>query len=390
MILEARRNSPYEEASGERADDDYQGVYGWSEHDRIIAAGGMTFKRRCANLCAMKSVYEASAAGAFAKAFGNSALRPVSVRCLVSILRNFFLSQFRLAFFPGRVPVSRVDHPLDSGIPFTPAWIGVYVDFVAYWLRMLVFLRETYGRKSLGAIAEFAESIGRLYSFAAKVYRKNLSTMERPFYVSRRRFFVIHLLDPHLMCVPSLHVMVAAFAHAKFAAILRSFGEAETRSDALGETMRGALAICASVLFVKQHSVNCIGASLYALTRFDAELFPPEKAEEFCSRLFEPPCGSPSAETGCLRSGGKSACPNAENCRKCPLSVPGSALPSAVAAEIRAHVAGSYRRFSDEGKGAKNWEDPLLNFLREMPRGKTPLAAGLDLVRRRRAFPGLD
>jgi len=316
----------------------------------------------------MKSIYEASVAYAFMKVFGNSTLRPASIRCVISIMRNFFISQFRLAIFPSRVPVSRVDHPLDLKIPFTPAWINVYIDFVAYWLRMLAFLYKTYGKRSIGPITEFVESIGKLYAFVATVYRKNLSTMKRPFYVSSRRFFTIHLLDPHLMCVPSLHVMVVTFAHAKFAAILRSFGEAETHSAILDETMRGALAICKAILFVKQHSVNCIGASIYALTRFDGELFPPEKAEEFCTRFFESPPKALMDKIDCLYAGEKSTCVNAGKCGKCPLAVPGTTLPDNDVAEIKAHIANSYRRFYEEGKSAKSWEEPLLGFLRGMPR----------------------
>jgi len=35
---------------------------------------------------------------------------------------------------------------------------------------------------------------------------------------------------------------------------------------------------------------------------------------------------------------------------------------------MKAHIAGAYRRFSEEGKTAQSWEEPVLNFLRGMPR----------------------
>jgi len=315
----------------------------------------------------MKSAYDASVAYAFAKTLGSPFLRPASLRCVLSIFRNFFFRQFRAALQPGRVPVSRVDHPLDGKIPFAPAWVNVYIDFVSYWLRALAFVLRNFGRGSFGAAREFIESMGRLYAFAAQVYRKNLSTTDRPFYIARPRFLLIHLSDPHLMCIPSLHVMVVAFAYAKFAATLRSLGALESCAAQVEEMRRGAVVICQAILFVKQHSVNCIGASLYAMTRFDPGLFPPEKAEEFCSRLFEPLPPAPLPRTNCLRAAGPAGCRPAD-CLRCPLAAPETRLPAGDVAEIRAHIAGSYRRFLEEGKSAPSWEEPLLNFMQELPK----------------------
>ncbi|MCL2192497.1 MAG: hypothetical protein FWB78_03770 [Treponema sp.] len=290
----------------------------------------------------MKSVYYASVAYAFVRTLGNRSLRPTTLRCIFSIFHNFFFSQFCFALLPGRVPVNRVDHPLDRKIPFTPKWVTIYIDFVPYWIRMLTFLLQTYGSRSLDAVRKFISEMGRLYKFAAKVYRKNLSTTERPFYIAHPKFFMIHFADPHLMCIPSLHVMVVVYTYAKFAAILRSLGDAESRAAQIEEMRNGALAICQAILFVKQHSVNCIGASIYVMTRFDPELFPPEKAEAFCSSLFE-------------------RLPDS-------LGAPGTKLPEEDIAEIRAHITDSYRRFQQEGQTSKSWEEPILNFLRQSPK----------------------
>ena len=290
----------------------------------------------------MRNVFDESVPYAFVRTLGNRSLRPATIRCLLSIFGNFFLSQFRLALSPGRVPVSQVDHPLDGKIPFRPRWVTVYIDFVPYWIRMLSFLIRNFGAGSLDAVREFVRSMGDLYVFAARVYTRNLSTTARPFYIAHPKFLMIHATDPHLMCIPSLHVMVVVHAYTKFAAILRSLGQAEKLAAQIDDMRNGALAICQAILFVKQHSVNCIGASVYAMTRFDPDLFPPDEAEDFCSRLFGTapyPLGSP--ETG---------------------------LPAGDIAEIRAHITDSYRRFSQEGKTAGSWEEPILNFLRRSPR----------------------
>jgi len=317
----------------------------------------------------MRSVYNASVGYAFVRTLGNSSLRPTALRCIFSIFRNFFCRQFRYALFPSRVPVSRVDHPLDLKIPFTPSWMNVYLGFVPYWIRVLTFLLKNCGLGrvpgSFEAARDFIASMGELYRFATEVYRKNLSTTKRPFYVSRPRFFFVHVLDPHLMCIPSLHVMVAVFAYAKFAAILWSLNLDEKCAAQIEEMRRGALAICQAILFVKQHSVNCIGASLYAMTRFDAELFPPEKAEAFCSWLFEEIPPAQDSRMRCICATGNCVSGATADCEKCPFAVPETRLPAADIADVKTHIANSYRRFLEAGKRARSWEDPILDFLRQ-------------------------
>jgi len=301
---------------------------------------------------------------AFSKTLGNASLRPTTLRCLFSIFYNFFFSQFCAALFPSRIPVSRVDHPLDLKIPFLPVWVKVYADFTSFWIRVLTFMIKNCGRRSFGAVREFIASIGELYAFVAKVYRKNLSTTNRPFYIARPSFFIIHSFDPHLMCIPSLHVMVAVFSYMKFAATLRVLGAAEKYAAQIEEMRLGALAICRSILFVKQHSVNCIGASIYAMTHFAPELFPREEAEVICAGIFKEPPPARIPEMRCIRVAGARASCGAIRCKTCPFSVPMMELPAADIAEITAHITDSYRHFFAEGKKARSWEEPLLNFLR--------------------------
>jgi len=310
--------------------------------------------------CKMKnaaSVYDESVAYAIIKTLSVPSLRPAVIRSTISIFYNFFFRQYRAAWLPGRVPVSRVDHPLDLKIPFVPSWVTIYLDFVTFWVRMLSFLLRRYGRRGFNAVRGFITSMGELYAFAAEAYQRNFSTTDRPFYIARPRFFLIHLVDPHLMCIPSLHVMVVIRTYTRFAAILRSLNEAEHCSAQIAEMKQGALAITQAILFVKQHSVNCVAAALYAMTCFDGELFPPQEAEAFTELLFRDPPPPPDA-----------AVPKAlKNYQLRPCAAPRTKLPAADAAEVRAHIISLYRLFLAEGKTAQNWTEPLLGFMRQMP-----------------------
>ena len=298
------------------------------------------------------SVYGENSMYAFIKSFFVPSLRPAFCKTVPSIFYNFFLRQYIAAFLPGRIPVSAVDHPLDKKIPFTPSWVTIYLDFVHFWIRMLSFLFRRYGRGGYAAARDFILSMGNLYAFAAEVYKKNLSTTKRPFYIARPRFFVIHLLDPHLMCIPSLHVMVVIHTYTQFAAIVKSLGDEDKLREQALEMKHGALAISQAILFVKQHSVNCIPAALYAMTCFSPELFPPKEAEAFTELLFSPP---PAAEKA--PPGG----------RVHPSTAPLTPLPEADKAEIKRHILTLYRRFLAERDTAKPWIEPLLNFLRTLP-----------------------
>jgi hypothetical protein len=258
----------------------------------------------------------------------------------------------RAAFLPGRIPVTKVDHILDEKIPFTPSWITIYLDFVQFWIRMLSFFLRRYGRKSFAPVKDFIISMGELYAYAANVYQRNLSTTKRPFYVARPRFLLIHLVDPHLMCIPSLHVMVVILTYTKFKAIAKALGEEENLKDQIEEMKQGALAITNAILFVKQHSVNCIPAALYAMTCFAPELFPPEEAERFTMLLFSPaPC--------------KSKMP--KGCRMHPAASPAIKIPEADQAQIKSHILSLYKRFLSERDMSRPWYEPILSFLRDLP-----------------------
>ncbi|MDR1838202.1 MAG: hypothetical protein LBQ93_01250 [Treponema sp.] len=297
------------------------------------------------------SVYNEKIGYAFLKSFTLPSLRKTACKCVLSIFYNFFFRQQCYALHPGRIPVSKVDHPLDERIPFVPSWVAFYIDFTGFWIRILTFFIRRYGRRAYIPVRDFIKSIGDLYAFASEVYNKNLSTTKRPFYIARPRFLLIHLVDPHLMCVPSLHVMIVIQTYLMFAAIAKELGEEEKLKEQIDEMKQGALAISQAILYVKQHSVNCIPAALYAMICFNPELFPSEEAEDFTSRLFSPAPSIDKAPSGC---------------RVHPAASPSTRLSLEDQSEIKSYILALYKRFLEEGKKAKSWEEPLVNFLREM------------------------
>jgi len=291
--------------------------------------------KKAAGQTAIKRIADESVPLTFVRILGNPYLRITALRCVASIMRHFFFLQYRAALLPGRIPVSKVDHPLDEKIPFLPGKVNIYLDFVAFWVRTLGFLLKSCGRGALEPVRNFLETMGELYGRAAQVYGKNLSTTRRPFYIARPRFLLIHALDPHLMCIPSLHVMVVIRTYTLFVKMVKSIGEEERFAPQAEELRRGALAITDSVLYIKQHSINCISAAMYAMTRFDPGLFPPAEAERFADDIFN----------------------DAE--------LPGKTDGGEIRREIREYIISLYRRFLSEGESCDDWTEPLLNFLRE-------------------------
>jgi hypothetical protein len=239
-----------------------------------------------------------------------------------------------------------VDHPLDEKIPFTPKRIGTYLTFVSFWIEILGFLLGRYGRRGRDLGIEFIKSVEGLYLFAAEVYTKNLSTTNRPLY-KRNQFRLVHLTDPHLMCIPSLHVMIVIHTYTMLKEYLFRMGEGELFSKELEEVRRGALAITEAVLYVKQHSVNCISAAMYAMSRYSPSRFPPKEAERFAGDIF----------SGKALDQGNPPDP------KKPLGeVPREERPAIVK-----HIIDLYYLFFEAGKASATWEKPLLDFLKNLP-----------------------
>jgi hypothetical protein len=264
------------------------------------------------------------------RAFCNPVLRKATLRSVKIIIYRFFFLQYKAAFLPGRIPVTPVDHPLDKDIPFSPKWVDIYLDFVAFWVRMVGFLLTCFGRKATGEAENFITSMGRLYQFASSVYQKNLSTTKRPFH-GTPRFVMIYAADPHLMCIPSLHVMIVIHTYTQFRAIAqraaRKLGKETELTAQIEELYRGALDITEAILYVKQHSVNCVPAALYTMTCFSGELFGEAEARRFASDLFREPLSPEKSDT------------------------------------IRAYILWRYDWFLRERRAGEDWRGPLLRFL---------------------------
>ena len=289
-----------------------------------------------------RTVSEESVIRTVIRILNDPQLRPAALRSVFLIFKNFFFLQYMGAFFPGHHKTTRADHPLDEKIPFRPDKVEIYLDFVQFYIRALGFLID-YSRKiknprdrthAAAEILNLINSLGNAYSMAAEVYSKNFSTTNRPRYLSRFKFLVIHVFDPHLMCIPSLHVMVMILTYTRFKKLydeLRRCVASEDEQESFTEEVRsGALAITEAVLYIKQHSVNCISAAMYAMTRFDG-LFPQTEAEEFANDIFK----------------------NADDIYESDVR------------EIREHIIKLYRRFLEQG--SVPWEKPLLDFLAGLP-----------------------
>lgn len=248
------------------------------------------------------------------------------------VFHYFFFIQYKGALLRN-IPVVNVEHPLDKEIPFLPQKVNVYLDFFAFWICTASFLNRVYPDQKEVA-AGFIISIGKLYKTAAEVYAACLSTTKRPRYLGAFRFALIHAFDPHLMCIPSLHVMVVIRVCTAFASSIRTLGDSETFAPQAAELRRRALAITESVLYVKQHSVNCVAAAMYAMTRFDPPLFTEKDAETFVADLFTD-----------------------------------NTLPPVAATRVRGHILSLYRRFLAQGRQSEDWTDPLLAFLEERKAG---------------------
>jgi len=226
-------------------------------------------------------------------ALSRPALALAAMRLVLEAMRSFFIPQFENALFRRR-EVVKVDHPLDDSVPFEPGYVKKYLEFIKLWIGSFYTIGRLYGGAAVQGLVSYVDSIRSLYAEAGRVYRTVHTTTTRPSKNYNLRFAVIHATDPHLNCVPSLHVLIVTANWMLAEDLLgrlpplrgRNASKRGFDASAYIEALRGeALAITESVLFVKQHSVNCIGASLYCLGRF-FPLFRGERAEAFVRDLF--------------------------------------------------------------------------------------------------------
>ena len=255
---------------------------------------------------------------------------------LSNVWNNFFVLQQKQKFRLSKIPVIFVDHPLDEKIPFVKNKIQAYSDFVGLFLRVISLFFKKLNRHTAGKLCSyFLIFIGSLYANAAFVYRFCMTTTRRPKYKSGFKFLLIHLFDPHFLCVPSLHVAIVsgvyAFVRQAFADIPDTDILPEEKERFLSEIYRGALEITESVLFVKQHSINCVASALYMVSTMNGDdFFSSDDAQQFIEKLF-----SESAE-----------------------------LYEDDAAAVREYMAAMYSALIADYQTAPEWQNPLFRWIK--------------------------
>jgi hypothetical protein len=95
------------------------------------------------------------------------------------------------------------------------------------------------------------------------------------------------------------------------------------------ELYDGAIEITETVLYVKQHSVNCIPAAIYLVVKNFEEWISVDDGRKFIKSLFLKPEGFSDSQ----------------------------------ATEIRNYILNSYEKYLIEGEKSEHWYEPLWNFL---------------------------
>lgn len=249
---------------------------------------------------------------------------------IINVLHKFFLVQYLEKFCIIRIPIKHVDHRLDSSVPYRPELAPCYLDFVNYWIRPMCLTMKRYGSfEGIKLSAEFVRYMIQTYKEAFKVYSHCLTTTVRP-KPTTKAAKGIQFWDPHYLCVPSLHIAIVALTIGFYRMLFEreQFSERE-REQWNRELYVHGIEIAESVLYMKQHSVNCIPAALYMITKTAPELFDRETAVCFIRNLF--------AHASDVRSEDK--------------------------AQITAHIESLYEQLLKESETESDWTVPVKRWL---------------------------
>lgn len=218
---------------------------------------------------------------------------------LKTVTVDFFYLQWAVKLGIKKIPVIPVDHALDAKVPFCPERARVYLDFVAFWIRaMSLVITRLERKKSVFYCAEFLTLLTTAYKEAARVYRFRMSTTARPA-TQDKTINGIRRVDPHYLCVPSLHIAIVALTFSYYRALFQNeqaHFDAETIIAYNTALYGGAVEIAETVLYVKQHSVNCIPAALYMIHNLAPQLFSVQDAVDFIDALFAESAGIPPSD----------------------------------------------------------------------------------------------
>ncbi len=197
----------------------------------------------------------------------NKKTRKTGFKFLGTIVRTFFIPQYQGRLRLKKRIVVNVDHELDKLIPFSADYIKTYLGFTHLWIKSILFIYLEFEKKSLPLINQYIMDIGHLYISSFDVTDKCQSTTTRPGSGNNIPLKLIHWMDPHLHCVPSLHVMIVCFNHLRISSLIKELAGETTGYEIELEYLRNqAVLITNSILYMKQHSINCIPAGLFALS----------------------------------------------------------------------------------------------------------------------------
>ena len=210
---------------------------------------------------------------------------------IFTIMKDFFLLQFFQKIRFKKKNVIFVDTELDDEIPFIAEKVYPYMSFVNFFVCPISMMIKKSGfKKASKDINDYLDFLAAIYSNASKIYRQTFTTTKRPKVKGNKLFTLIKIFDPHLCCVPSIHVAISAGVWAWFRNYFKT-SQNRTYDDSekiLAELRAKGLEIAESVLFVKQHSINCVPMSLYMLTAItDADFFSITDAQIFIDELFK-------------------------------------------------------------------------------------------------------
>lgn len=206
---------------------------------------------------------------------------------ILNVIQKFFIVQYLEKFHIIHIPVKKVDHRLDSKIPFKPEFAQCYLDFVNYWIRPMCMTMKRYGSfEGIKLSAEYVRYMIMLYKEAYKIYSHCLTKTARP-KPTTKASKGIQFWDPHYLCVPSLHISIVALTIGFYRMLFEreEFLESE-KEQWNNELYAHGIEIAESVLYMKQHSVNCISAAIYMVTKTAPELLTEKMSIDFVDDMF--------------------------------------------------------------------------------------------------------
>lgn len=185
-------------------------------------------------------------------------------RFLSTVWREFFYPQYRLRWLANDRRIYSIGGEIDAKIPFRPEYYAKYLSFVSLWLKTLGFVRKKAGNRMMPKLLEFVAGMDRLYREAGAISRTYPTTTPRPPGMQNARMLVIKAFDPHYHCLPSLHIVIVVYTFLKYSEWVPELQGSNVEADVWKRYLRREMMqIAESVLYVKQHSVSCIAASLF-------------------------------------------------------------------------------------------------------------------------------